>query len=360
MSIEVESVSCEKSSLARAASPPIWVDILSRLCAARGAKLWVEPEFGYAGYIERSNGSRHFFKGAAFDVNGAGAAALAKDKDYAARFLSADGLKVPEGVVLHSPRRRSALKLKNAALAERLGDETAGLEFAGRVGYPVFVKPNEGSEGEGVRRVGTPGELLKALAALFPHHERVLVQRAVRGADYRFIVLDGEVLAVFERQPLSLLGDGRSSIGDLLAQKLLAFSVQGKGARITPEDPRVTEYLAATGYDLATVPRTGERVALLANANLSTGGTALDVSAKVSPYYHDLARRAVRALGLRFAGLDLMCEDLAQTDTPVAGKYSIIEINACPGLSYFHGLGANEADLVVGVYERLLDLILRD
>lgn len=337
---------------ARPSTSPLWVDILARLCATRGARLEVEPLYGYAGAITAADGRRFIFKGTNFDINGAGASALAKDKDYAARFLEAAGLPVPRSLLLHSPRRVAALALKNPAVAARLPQVEAAADFAQAAGWPVFVKPNEGSEGDGVTRVTDEDALRDALDGLFAVHERVLVQQAVSGADHRVIVLDGVVHGVFRRSPLSVTGDGRQSIAALADAVLGGFSAGGKGARVMLADPRIAAHLVAQGLALASVPAPGARIELLPNANLSTGGVAEDVTERVGAAVGDLAIRAAKALGLRFAGVDLLFDGSDATDAWV------LEVNSAPGLSYFHRLGIAEAARVEAIYEALLDAML--
>lgn len=346
------SVQGSASSSVTGARLPVWVSILARACAKRGARIEIEPIYGYAGSIVGADGRRHFFKGTNFDINGAGAAALAKDKDYAARFLAEAGLRVPRGLLLHSPARRAALRLKNPDVARRLPDNADALAFAEAAGYPVFVKPNEGSEGDGVMRVGAPDGLDGALATLFARHERVLVQETVAGRDFRVVVLDGKVLAAFERRPLSVTGDGSSPLSVLIAHALEGFSAGGRGTRIAADDPRILSHLASGGRGPQTVPALGEKVALLANANLSTGGAAVEVSDALSPDFAEAAVRAAAALGLRFSGVDLMASG------PGDPAPAVLEVNAAPGLSYFHRLGGDAAETVERIYEALLDALL--
>ncbi|WP_417769986.1 ATP-dependent carboxylate-amine ligase [Stappia sp.] len=346
---------------------PVFVEILERLARQRGARVEVEPVYGYAGALIEASGRRHFFKGTHFDINRAGAAALARDKDYAARFLAAAGLAVPRGMLLHSPRRAAQLALKNPDVAARLPARQAAHAFAGEVGFPVFVKPNEGSEGEDVTRVGDAAALDLALDALFAVHERVLVQQAVTGADIRVVVLDGKVEGAFLRRPLAVTGDGVTPLSALIAAEIAGFASGGKGSRIVADDPRILGHLASAGLGPESVPASGLTVPLLANANLSTGGSARDITGELSPELADAALRACAALGLRFAGVDLLHE--GEVERSAAGKTAVgrmaadkapvvLEVNAAPGLSYFHRLGPEAAARVETIYAHLLDALL--
>ena len=331
---------------------PVWLRLMARFAQARGGHLEVEPDYGYAGRLVGASGRSHFFKGTVLDINAAGAAALARDKDYAARFLAAAGLRVPRGLLVHAPRRRAALHLKNPAVAARLADTRAAETFARLVGYPVFVKPNEGSEGEGVTRAGDPQALDAALDQLFTQHDRVLVQGSEAGEDFRAIVLDGRVLAVFQRKPFCVTGDGTSPLATLVASAVSGLGGNGKGTRINADDPRILGHLAASGWVPESVPGAGDEVTLLPNANLSTGGRAVDVTTSIAPAFAGVATEAARALGLRFAGVDLIATG-PDNPAPV-----VLEVNAGPGLSYFHRLGADEAATVERIYEGLVDALL--
>lgn len=334
---------------------PLALQLLRRFCAAEGLHLVAEPEYGYAGYVEARNGRRHFFKGAGFDLNGAGAAAIARDKGYSADFLARAGLSVPATLLIASPRFVADIRMKNPGVADRLAGEDAALAFAGRAGFPVFVKPNEESEGRGVLRAATPDQLVDALRHLGDAYDRLLVQEEAKGRDYRILMLDGECLAVFERWPFRVIGDGTRTLASLIDAATNDFASDGKGRKISAEDPRILTHLAACGLALDHVPATGQIVPLLPNSNLSSGGTAVDVSDRIAPELKSIAAEAGRAIGLRFYGLDLMAPDIASPQ-----GYRILELNAAPGLSHFHRIGTAEAAKVETIYERVFEAIARD
>lgn len=334
---------------------PLALQLLRRFCAGHGFSVVAEPQYGYAGYVEAPNGRRHFFKGAGFDLNGAGAAAIARDKGYSAHFLGQAGLQVPETLLVATPRFIADIRMKNPAVAERLAGPDAALEFASRTGFPVFVKPNEESEGRGVLRAATPEQLVRALDLLGGDYDRLLVQQEARGRDYRILMLDGVCLAVFERWPFRVTGNGSSSIADLILCETAGFAADGKGRKIGADDPRILSHLAACGLSLDHVPGAGESISLLPNSNLSSGGTAIDVSDRIAPELTRIAAEAGRAIGLRFYGLDLIVPDIASAE-----GYRILELNAAPGLSHFHRLGVSEAAKVELIYEHVFAAIAKD
>src|ERR1044072_643639 len=195
---------------------PFLTSLLRDLAAEFGASVYADPS-GYLGYLAFPSGRRFFFKTTAFDINPQAASAIARDKDYCARVLQHFGHPVPEGVLLHAPRYIEQTKLKNEAVAAGLGFAQPAHAFAAAHGFPLFLQPNEGAEGRGVAKVDTAGELFDTLSALFPQHDKVLLQVPLPGRDYRVVVFDGEVMAAYERVPFGVTGDGRAPAARLPA-----------------------------------------------------------------------------------------------------------------------------------------------
>jgi D-alanine-D-alanine ligase-like ATP-grasp enzyme len=211
---------------------PFLASLLCDVAAEFDAAVYVDAEHGYVGYIEFPSGKRRFFKTTAFDVNPQAASAIARDKAYCALLLGHFGHPVPQGVLLHSPRHVEKVRLKNEAVAARLGSDARAKKFVETHGLPAFVKPNEGSEGRGVTKVDTVEALFGALAALFEEHDMVLLQVALQGRDYRVVVLDGEVVAAYERVPFGVTGDGRSTVGALLPDAVARLRAEKRGATV--------------------------------------------------------------------------------------------------------------------------------
>src|SRR5690606_19049654 len=162
-------------------------------------------------------------------------------------------------------------------------------------------------------------------------------ERQVDGRDYRVLVVGGEVVAATERMPAHVVGDGTSSV-TALVERVNADTRRGDGhgnllTRIRVDDA-VSEILAQQGLSPDSVPEPGRVVWLRHNANLSTGGTARDVTDRMHPDVRDICVRAAALVGLDIAGVDLRLTDIAapppNDGDPAAG--GIIEVNAGPGL----------------------------
>ncbi len=336
--------------------PSYFSKLLESLCSEIGAELTLEPTFARAGIITFANGHRRFFKGTNFDLNGSAAAQIAQDKDFCAKFLRMAGVNCPESKVGFAPKCIAKWKAKNPAVAAAL-DPFASAESAVRDwGFPLFVKPNEGAEGEGVLLVQDAAQLKAHLEILYQEHDRVLFQRPALGDDYRLVVLDGEMLLAYQRIALSVTGNGEDTVGRLLAQRTHALSEAGRHAIALEDDPRISAHLSGQGLSLDHCPKVGEIVRLLANANLSVGGDVLDVTEKVDAGYRDLARVAAEAVGLRFAGVDLLCADIEKFDP----DYCVLEVNAAPGLNNFAALSKTADQRVTELYRALLQILQRE
>lgn len=237
----------------------------------------------------------------------------ATDKDLTKSLLADAGLPVPRGDVVRSPE--------------------AAVRAAERIGYPVVVKPLDGNHGRGVSiDLSTPEEVTRAFDEAARHSRRVIVESCFKGRDHRILVVNGEVVAVAERVPAHVVGDGRHSIADL-AEDVNRDPRRGEGhenvmTRITIGD-HVRGVLAKSELSLESVPEAGRVVYLCDTANLSTGGTAVDRTDDIHPDNAMIARRAARAIGLDVAGIDFIASDIARSVHETGG--GIIEVNAAPG-----------------------------
>lgn len=263
------------------------------------------------------------------DLTSEVATEVAADKDLTKALLAQAALPVPRGELVRSPE--------------------AAVAAANRLGYPVVTKPLDGNHGRGVNiDLKGPEEAVWGFEQAREHGRTVIVEQYFTGADHRILVIDGEVVAVAERVPAHVVGDGRRSIIELTAE-VNADPRRGEGhssvlTRIEL-DESVQRFLQASGLAPESVPEPGRTVFLRPTANLSTGGTAIDRTDEIHPENALVAKRAAKIVGLDIAGIDFVCPDITKPVSLTGG--GIIEVNAGPGfrmhLEPFQGRPRNVA-----------------
>jgi D-alanine-D-alanine ligase-like ATP-grasp enzyme len=319
--------------------------LLQKLALKLGATVLIEPKWGIVGQITYRNGRRSYFRHSTLDLNPVGASEISKDKDYANFFMKEMGYPIVPG----------SQAFLSDSFAEELNVPDQGLDAAFRhaqkLGFPVIIKPNDGSQGVGVSLVHNKKEFYRAMGLLFKSNRIVLVQRPVKGKDYRVVVLDEEVISVYERIPLNVVGDGKASVAQLLGRKQKQFARKKRDTKIKADDPRIANKLRHQDMTLESVPGRGQTVYLLDNANLSAGGDSVDVTDQIHPKYKGLAVRLTSDMGLRLCGVDLMVEDDISQEP---GTYWILEINAAPGLDHYAKIGEEQQKTVEALYLKVL------
>lgn len=317
--------------------------ILQKIAPRIRAVVVMEPEWNVAGQIIFKNGKKRYFRFTSLDINTLGASDIAKDKDFANFFMNKMGYPTISGKTFFSRE-----------WAETIGSERnmdAAYLYAKELGFPVIVKPNSGSQGACVSLVYNKREFYRAMRAVFKRDRVALVQRQVKGKDYRFVVLDNEVISAYQRIPLNVVGDGHSTIFTLLQKKQEYFIVLNRDTKIKLDDPRIIEKLKHKGLSLEFAPSKGERVYLLDNANLSTGGDAVDVTKTAHPEFKRIAVCLTKDMGLRLCGVDFMIQgDVVKKPE----TYWILEINSAPGLDHYAQTGSVQKKIVEGLYLKVL------
>ncbi|HEV2082514.1 MAG TPA: cyanophycin synthetase [Brevundimonas sp.] len=203
-----------------------------------------------------------------------------------------------------------------------------------RLRKPWVLKPLDGNHGRGV---STGLEAEAAVRVAFdlaaPHGRRIVVEEHLPGRDHRVLVVDGKVVAVAERVPPRVTGDGGRTVRELV-EELNRDPRRGVGHEAVMTrvrlDAATAEVLARQGLDLDSVPSAGVAVFLRTNGNLSSGGVAIDRTDEIHPDNAAIARRAALAVGLDVAGVDLMAPDITKSIRETGG--GVVEVNAAPGL----------------------------
>ena len=267
---------------------------------------------------------------AELDSTSAVAESIAQDKDLTKKLLHAAGVPVPFG--------RPVVDVDDAWKA------------ANEIGLPVVVKPQDGNQGKGVTVNIASLEHLKLGYKAAAEYGEVMVERYLPGHDFRLLVVGNRLVAAARRDPPHVIGDGTHTVQELVNQ-VNTDPRRGEGhatslTKIRLDDIAIAR-LETIGLTPDSVPTVGQRVVLRSNANLSTGGTATDVTDDVHPDVAGSAIAAARMVGLHICGVDVVCETVLQ---PLEEQHGgIVEVNAAPGLrmhispSYGKGRPVGEA-----------------
>lgn len=247
--------------------------------------------------------------------------------------------------------------LENASIPVASGsicvDEESLADVIKKIGYPIVLKPLGGNHGKGASiNVTNWEDALSGLAFAQTYGKRVIVEKFITGFDFRVLVIDNKLVAAAKRVPAHVVGNGVDTIQQLIdTTNLDPRRGYGHENVLTQIDvDRDTEdLLEKLNYILETVPNNGETVFLKSTANLSTGGTSVDVTDMMHPENIFLAERISRVIGLDVCGVDIMAENLTQPLKENGGV--ILEVNAAPGfrmhLAPSEGLPRNVAAPVI-------------
>lgn len=222
-----------------------------------------------------------------------------------------------------------------------------------KIGYPIVLKPLDGNHGKGASINVTTLEDAKAgLEFAQKYGRRVIVEKFITGFDFRVLVIDNKVVAASQRVPAHVKGNGKNNIQELIDIENLDPRRGYGHENVLTEisiDRDTTDLLSKMGYSLDTIPSNDELVYLKSTANLSTGGTSVDVTDLVHPENIFLSERIARVIGLDVCGIDIMAENLTQPLKENGGV--ILEVNAAPGfrmhLAPSEGLPRNVAAPVI-------------
>ena len=238
---------------------------------------------------------------------------LASDKEETNKILGSLGLPVPRQELVQS--------VEGAQSAAR------------RLGFPVVTKPYNGNHGRGISiRLTSPEEVAEGFAKAREHSRSVIVETFLEGDDHRLLVVNGELVAATRRTPGHVVGDGEHTIAQLV-EEVNTDPRRGVGhEKVLTKlelDAQADMMMARMEMTAASVPEKDRIVYLRSTANLSTGGTATDVTDIIHPDNRDMAIRAIRAIGLDVGGVDFLSTNIAESYKSIGG--GICECNAAPG-----------------------------
>jgi cyanophycin synthetase len=250
---------------------------------------------------------------------------IASDKQLTKALLQEAGVPVPRG--------------------ETVGSLEEALAVALTLEGPVTVKPLDANQGKGVTvDCRTEDDIRTAFAFARKYGRRIIVERFIEGRDYRVLVAGGKVAAASLRRPAHVVGDGMHTVAQLVEiTNGDPRRGDGHGSALTSIslDAHAEDVLRGQGYLPDSVPQQGVNVLLRGNANLSTGGTAEDVTGLLPESTRRLCVRAAAKVGLDVAGIDIVCRDISRPLLEQDG--AVIEVNAAPGIRMHQYPSSGEA-----------------
>ena len=258
---------------------------------------------------------------------------LASDKSETKKILSENYIPTPQGELV---KNEEELKIA-----------------IGSLGYPLVIKPFDGNQGRGITtNINNEENAIIAFYKAFKISTEVIVEKYIKGLDYRILVINYKVAAVSRRTPALVIGDGKLSVLELI-EKTNKDPDRGKGHEKILTQIKINDelenFLKLKGFNLGSILPSGEILFLNDTANLSTGGTARDATDVIHPLNVFLAERVSRLMNLNICGIDLIAQDISQPITKENG--AILEVNSSPGfrmhLSPSKGIPRNVGENVI-------------
>ena len=255
---------------------------------------------------------------AEMDSTSAISEAIAQDKELTKKLLRAAGVPVPEG--------RPVENEEDAWIAAQ--------EVFAQGGKSVVIKPQDGNQGKGVTvNLSEKAAIFAAYKTAAQFSDSVMLERYLEGQDHRILVVGDKLVAAARREPPMVIGDGKHTVKQLV-DIVNADPRRGEGHATSLTkikfDAIALAFLAENNLNEQSIPQKGARVVLRSNANLSTGGTATDVTDDVHPDFAARAVAAAQMIGVDIAGVDIICSNVLRPLEEQNG--GSVEINAAPGL----------------------------
>ena len=266
-----------------------------------------------------------------FNINYSGSVKVCMNKDICTSFLGRNGFLVPKS---ENYTRRSSEK--NNALYEPMVEFIDNARSNG-FKFPLIIKPATLSQGTGIVKVYDEEEAKEALKVVLNDKKldkarTFIVQEFAEGSDYRIVVLGDKILQAYKRVPFHVVGDGKTTIRELIDNKVQSFIEAERDKEVDKNDERILNNIKEAGYNLDDVLEEGKVLQLQNIANLSLGGTSVDCTATISDYFAEMAIGVAKTLNLDMCGIDIIAKDI---EDPESREYRILEVNSAPGLDNY-------------------------
>ncbi|NJO55123.1 MAG: hypothetical protein HC834_00870, partial [Rhodospirillales bacterium] len=224
----------EQHARAKSMRYPFASLLIAEIAPQLGIQVELEPEYKFAGELVFPCGKRHLFRNTNFNVNPAGSTEIAKDKGYTSYFIRKHGLNAPTNKTFFSETLNA-----NLPVDKQRGVEEA-IAYAKDLGFPVFIKPNNLSQGAFVTKAYREDDIRETAARIFGRTDVLLIEQVCPGRDYRVVVLGERVISAYERIPLEVTGDGKSTVSELIQAAQCQLKQMG---RPTPKSIRLIQEL---------------------------------------------------------------------------------------------------------------------
>ncbi|MFD1334574.1 acylphosphatase [Oceanobacillus iheyensis] len=270
-------------------------------------RTWFVDRPGQLFSLSSKQNTHYFFRTRGDKVSN-DAVDIGKDKERTKKILSENGVRVPDG-------KQFKKEITNQEI----------IEYAGQVGYPIVIKPTDGSFGRGViSNITSSSELEYSLDYLRNElgYQDIILEQFIPGKDYRLYVVGDKAVAAMHRMPPNIIGDGVNTVSALI-------DIKNNERKLNPRlvsclikaDDESINYIGRQGYTLESVPENGEQVYLNSKGNISLGGDPIDVFDELPQHVKDYAVKAVQAVpGLAHGAVDMICD-------PDTNESYIIELN---------------------------------
>ena len=239
---------------------------------------------------------------------------IVSDKQLTKKILMDNNIPVPYGLIIQSTEE--------------------ALEAVHKIGFPLVIKPVDSNQGKGVTvNITSVNQINDAIYEAKKYSRKIIIEKYIYGRDYRVLVVGDRVCAVAERRPPEVIGDGVSTISELVKlenMNPLRGEDHERPLTYIKLDEITINYLKVQGFTTESILEPGQVIRLRQNGNISTGGTAKNCTGQIHPKNIHYAVAAAKAMNLEIAGIDFATEDISRPIDISEG--AIIEVNAAPGL----------------------------
>lgn len=319
--------------------------LLKEICEEKGIIFIEEPTRGMYAVLVFENGKKFYLKDINLNLNYVSSVRITKNKALTSFFLNQFGYNNPEYTMVYSEEKCEKYKFKDTL--------ESGKNFAEAIGYPIVLKKNDSSKGNGVFKVHNQNEFDDVVNIIFKDTDTFQAQKFYDYNDYRIVVLGNKVISAYQRVPLSVCGDGKSTILQLLKKRQNYFKEIERDTVIDFYNSDTERILKIEGLNINSILNEGKTLVLRSVSNLSAGGESIDVTKTIHNDYVELCLNIAKDLNLSLCGVDIMCDDICK---PLS-HYVVLEVNSAPGLDNYLYYGRKQIEYVKDLYREVVDYI---